>query len=89
MFKLINGYIQAYRTRLSNWLIYKSCKWKGMTDAEIADAYVFPSSRTPRQHDEIAKLLRDYIKKSNTQMTPEEKNHINELAEKYKKEDNG
>jgi len=75
----------------SNQSVYDELKAKGYTDEDIAESFIFPAERTPEQDAQWAKELNDFREKRWAAMTEEErekeKKQINDLAEKFRKED--
>lgn len=67
--------------------IYKRMKKQGFTDEEIADGMMIPPDMTKEEREESDKEMSKFIRERIAKMSPEEKKHIEELSEKYKRED--
>ena len=69
--------------------VYKRMKKQGFTDEEIADGMMIPPDMTKEEREEsdkeMSKFIRERVAKMSS-MSSEEKKLIEELSEKYKRE---
>jgi hypothetical protein len=67
---------------------YEKLKDQGLTDIEIADAFVLPSELTEEERKESDEQLKKELAKRRANMTQEDKDEAERLRQKFIKEDN-
>ncbi len=71
-----------------NEKIYDKLKKQGLTDEDIAEAFLFPVEMTSEEKKESDAELRKELAKRRANMTQEDKDEGERLRQKFLKEDN-